>query len=238
MKLKGFLLMLGISVFPSSLLANTLYFPQVVFGSGYSTTFVIENTGAADVTSPLNFYAQNGALRTDLSAMLRAINPRRIMIESKAVQSVRSAVGNLREMLPGNMTIDDLRAAILREIFGEGPIPELRLQDEEWRRIEEISASRYATWDWNYGRSPQFNVQKSGRLPIGKVDARIEVNEGIIRSIRLFGDFSGKRDVAELEAGLVGTPYDRERLAAALAETDLDAYFGRMDVDAFINLIY
>jgi len=175
---------------------------------------------------------------TDLSAMLRAINPRRIMIESKAVQSVRSAVGNLREMLPGNMTIDDLRAAILREIFGEGPIPELRLQDEEWRRIEEISASRYASWDWNYGRSPQFNVQKSGRLPIGKVDARIEVNEGVIRSIRLFGDFSGKRDVAELETGLVGTPYDRERLAAALAETDLDAYFGRMDVDAFINLIY
>jgi len=175
---------------------------------------------------------------TDLSAMLRAINPRRIAIESKAVQSVRSAVGNLREMLPDDMTIDDLRSAILREIFGAGPIPEFRLQDEEWRRIEEISASRYASWDWNYGRSPQFNVQKSGRLPIGKVDARIEVSEGYIRSIRLFGDFSGKRDVAELEAGLVGTPYDRERLAAALAETDLDAYFGRMDVDAFINLIY
>ncbi len=175
---------------------------------------------------------------TDLSEMLRAINPRRVAIESKAVQSVRSVVGNLREMLPGDMTIHDLRAAILREIFGDGPIPELRLGDEEWRRIEEIGATRYASWDWNYGRSPQFNVQKSARLPAGKVDARIEVEEGRIRSIRLFGDFSGRRDVAELEAHLVGAPYDREGLATALADSDLDAYFGRMDAAAFIDLIY
>lgn len=175
---------------------------------------------------------------TDLDAMLRAINPRRVAIESKAVQSVRSVVGNLREMLPGDMTIHDLMAAILREIFGDGSIPELRLGDEEWRRIEEISTSRYTSWEWNYGRSPQFNVQKSARLPAGKVDARIEVEAGRIRSIRLFGDFSGRRDVTELEAHLMGVPYARDGLIVALADEDLDAYFGRMDAAALIDLIY
>ena len=64
------------------------------------------------------------------------------------------------------------------------------------------------------------------------------MDEGRIRAIRLFGDFSGRRDVAELEAALVGIPYDRERLAAALAGVELGDYFGTMDVGTFIDLLY
>ena len=175
---------------------------------------------------------------TDLGEMLRAINPRRVAIESKAVHSVRSVVANIRELLPRDMTVANLKAALLRGIFGDGSIPTLPLMDDDWRQVDTISASRYGLWSWNYGRSPQFNVQKSARLPAGKVDARIEVEEGRIHSIRLFGDFSGRQDVAGLEAHLIGVPYDRERLTAALVEVDLDGYFGRMDAATFIDLLY
>jgi lipoate-protein ligase A len=108
----------------------------------------------------------------------------------------------------------------------------------DWAEIEAIAGSRYNLWSWNYGRSPQFNVQKSARLPAGKVDARIDVAAGRIQSIRLFGDFSGRQDVADLEAHLMGVPYDRERLTEAMAGVDLDGYFGRMDVATFIDLLY
>lgn len=175
---------------------------------------------------------------TDLAEMLRSINPRRTRIESKAVHSVRSVVANIRELLPLDMTIGDLKSALLRGIFGDGPVPALELAAEEWRKIEEIAATRYNLWSWNYGRSPQFNVQKSARLPAGKIDARIDVEESRIQAIRLFGDFSGKQDVAGLEAHLVGVPYDRERLTAALEDVDLDCYFGRMDAATFIDLLY
>lgn len=70
MKLKGLLLLLLLSVFPSSLFSNTIYFPQVAFGGGYSTTFVIINTGTAAVSARLNFYSQAGALRTDLGTQI------------------------------------------------------------------------------------------------------------------------------------------------------------------------
>ena len=175
---------------------------------------------------------------TDLGEMLRAINPRRIQIESKAVHSVRSAVANIRELLPHEMTLADLRAALLRAIFGGNAIPTLNLTGADWLAIEEIAERRYRLWSWNYGRSPQFNVQKSARFPAGKVDARIDVEEGRVQAIRLFGDFSGRRDVAELETHLVGVPYDRERLTAALADVTLDDYFGAMDVGTFIDLLY
>lgn len=175
---------------------------------------------------------------TDLGEMLRAINPRRVAIESKAVHSVRSVVANIRELLPHDMTIADLKSALLRGIFGDGPIPTLDMAVEDWGKVEAIARGRYNLWSWNYGRSPKFNVQKSARLAAGKIDARIEVDEGRIQGIKLFGDFSGREDIAGLEAHLAGVPYDRERLTAALTGVDLNAYFGQMDAMTFIDLLY
>lgn len=175
---------------------------------------------------------------TDLTEMLRAINPRRATIESKATQSIRRVVANIRELLPQDMTLAGLRAALLRGIFGDGPVPLLGLAPADWARIEEIAATRYNLWDWNYGRSPEFNVQKSARLPIGKVDVRVDVASNRIRAIRFFGDFSGRESVTALETRLIDVPYDRERLTAALEDVDLDSYFGRMDVATLIDLIY
>lgn len=175
---------------------------------------------------------------TDLAEMLRAINPRQMAIESRAIQSVHSAVANIRELLSRDMALDELRDALLSGIFSAGPIPTLPLSPDDWRRIEGIAATRYNTWDWNYGRSPQFNVRKSARLPVGKVDARIDVEGNRIRAVRLYGDFSGREDVTALETRLIGIPYDREQLMAALESIDLDSYFGRMDAATFVDLIY
>jgi lipoate-protein ligase A len=175
---------------------------------------------------------------TDLEAMLRAINPRQIEIESKAVQSVRSFVTNIREWLPGEMTLADLRAALLEGLFAGGRIESFDLDDAAWREVQAISAARYANWEWNVGRSPESNLQKSARLPAGKVDARIQVEGGRIRSVKFFGDFSGRRDVAELEAFLSGVVYDRAALAAALADLPLGDYIGRLEVAELVDLLY
>src|SRR5262245_26630432 len=59
MKLNSSLLLMAI-LLPTSLFANTLYFPQVAFGGGFSTSFVIINNGSIDVSSQINFYGQNG----------------------------------------------------------------------------------------------------------------------------------------------------------------------------------
>ena len=48
---------------------------------------------------------------TNLHELLKAINPRKMTIESRAVQSVRNHVVNIRELLTVDMTILDLRQA-------------------------------------------------------------------------------------------------------------------------------
>jgi lipoate-protein ligase A len=196
-------------------------------------------SGNAQYATPRRMFSHGTLLfDTNLEEMLRAINPRRVQIESKAVQSIRNAVANIREFLPDDMTVEDLRTALLDGLFAGGSPETYPLTGADWLKIEDIAETRYNLWSWNYGRSPQFNVQKSARFPIGKVDARIDVAEGRIRSIKLYGDFSGKADVAGLEAHLAGIPYARETLFAALEGVDLNDYFGEMDAGTFIDLLY
>lgn len=175
---------------------------------------------------------------TDIATMLKAINPRQIKIESKAVQSVRNFVINIRELLTVESDIYALKEALLQGIFGPGEIPSLALDAVDWRKVGEIAEERYETWDWNYGRSPRFNVQNSKRFAVGKIDVRIDVDKGRIQALTIFGDFAGRRDKVELEERLVGTRYDPDALAEALAEIDITGYFGDLNQADFLDLLY
>ena len=175
---------------------------------------------------------------TDIAKMLKAINPRQIKIESKAVQSVRSFVSNIRELLPVEMTIMELKLAILAGIFEQREAPAYELSEEDWEQVRRISEERYMTWEWNVGRSPRFNVQKSERLAVGKVDARIDVEKGLIQNIKIYGDFAGRREIAELEARLIGVRYDADALTEAVQDIAVQPYFGGLTKEQFVELIY
>jgi lipoate-protein ligase A len=56
--------------------------------------------------------------------------------------------------------------------------------------------------------------------------------------VKFYGDFSGRRDVAELEDLLVGVRYDRQGLTTTLQDTDLGAFFGAMETIEFVDFLY
>lgn len=175
---------------------------------------------------------------TDLEVMLKALNPRQIKIESKAVQSVRNFVTNLRQLIPQELTIQEFRQAILHGIFDGDKVNQQPLTLLDWQHIYKISAERYREWDWNFGHSPKFNVQKSEHLPAGKFDLRIDVNKGRIEAIKFFGDFSGRRNVSELEEHLIGHRYEPSAIDEALSEIDFPLYLGDISRAELLALLY
>lgn len=175
---------------------------------------------------------------TSIEHMLKALNPRQVKIESKAIQSVRNFVVNIRELLDVDYGIGEFRQKLLEGIFGGDDIPTYELDESEWRTVRETAADRYHLWEWNYGRSPKFNVQKSGRVAGSKIDVRIDVDKGHIQGLKIYGDFASKRDVAELEEHLTGTRYDKDALAATLQEIDIAPYFGELPKSDLLDLLY
>jgi lipoate---protein ligase len=175
---------------------------------------------------------------TDLAVMLKAINPRRAQIESRAVQSVRNFVTNIRELLAEPLDIHAFKAALLDGIFAGQPAPTYELSAADREQVREIADERYRTWAWNFGRSPAFTVQKSDRLTVGKLDVRVDVDKGRIRAVKIYGDFAGRRDVAELETQLAGVRYEPQALATALEGVDIRPYFGDLPTAEFLRLLY
>ena len=98
-------------------------------------------------------------------------------------------------------------------------------------------ARKYGTWAWNYGENPPSNVQRAQRFPAGEIDVRLHVEEGRIAGVRIFGDFMGLEDVAALETRLVGLPYERAAMVAALADADLTAYFGAVEREQVLGVL-
>lgn len=175
----------------------------------------------------------------EMDAVVGALKVKKDKIESKGIKSVRSRVANISEFLKEPMTIEEFRIAILTSIFGgEENIQYYELTEQDWKKIHELSKERYQTWEWNYGKSPRFNIQKTHRFPSGGIDIRLEVNHGIIEEAAIFGDFFGVGDVADVVERLNGVKYDRTAIAEALTDIEIQTYFGGITKEDFLQLIY
>jgi lipoate-protein ligase A len=175
---------------------------------------------------------------SDLEVLLKALNPRQVRIESRAVQSVRSQVVNIRELLAEPMTMAEFKGAMLAGLFDGRPAPTYALSPGDWAKVEQIAAERYRLWDWNYGRSPKFSVQKSMHLAGGRLEAHIDVQRGRIEAIEIGGDFARRAAVAEVVQGLIGTAYSRQAIVAALAGSWQAGPAGDLNQDTLLELIY
>ncbi|MFL0583612.1 lipoate--protein ligase [Solibacillus silvestris] len=175
----------------------------------------------------------------DIDAVVNSLKVKQDKIESKGIKSVRSRVANIIDFLPEKITVEEFRMEILKSIFGgEENIQYYELTEEDWENIHEISKKRYQLWEWNYGKSPRFNIQKTKRYPSGSLDIRLEVNKGVIEEAKIFGDFFGVGDVDEVAELLVGTKYDRAAIAEKLKDIEIPVYFGGITEEDFLHLIY
>lgn len=197
-------------------------------------------------------YATNGRMfahgtimfDSDINEVVNALKVKKEKIESKGIKSIRSRVTNIKPFLPESeqsMTTKEFRQAILLKIFGvenEDEIQTYTLTDEDWQKINAISDQYYRNWDWNYGHSPAFDLQRSQRFSIGSIEVRLNVKEGKIAALKIYGDFFGLGEIKDVEDKLIGTRYAKEDLAAVIDTIDLQKYFGNIEKEEFLNLIY
>jgi lipoate---protein ligase len=156
--------------------------------------------------SELNNLAQ--ALKVDASAF-----------DSKSIKSVRSRVANISEFLVEPLDIETFRRRLLKGISGGAEALQwYRLTQDDWASIEQISAQRYRAWEWNFGHSPPFSLQKTRRFAWGEFKVQLEIANGMIQSIQMVGENFTVNGTSGIEKALTGVRYEREHMRAALAE--------------------
>jgi lipoate-protein ligase A len=185
-------------------------------------------------------FLHHGTLLFDVNIedLAEALNVSADKIESKGIKSIRSRVGNIREFLKEDMTIDEFRERLQRRLSNDYESEEIKLPEEAILRISETARDKFASWAWTYGESPPFNYRFEKRFPGGKVGVFIHIKEGLIRECKFYGDYLGVLETEGFEAGLKGLKYDPQTVEKAMEGMDLTSYFGPITRNELLEIMF
>lgn len=197
-------------------------------------------SGTAQFTNGKRMLSHGTLLyNSNLGEVANALHVKMSKIESKGHKSVRSRVANITEFMENKLPIEEFRKLLLEGLYqDEEPFETYHLTEDEWKGVHQLVEEKYDTWDWNFGRSPKFNIKRVKRFPVGEIDLRIFVEKGHIIEFKVYGDFFGKKPIAELEEMMIGLRYEREDLVNRLADVDITDYFGDVPKDEFVELMH
>lgn len=197
-------------------------------------------------------YSKNGRMtahgtlmfNSQIDAVVGALKPKKHKLESKGIKSIRSRVTNIKPYLSDeyqNMNTKSFREKLLLNIYdvdNVSQVKEYKLTDQDWVEIEKFAEKYTANWEWNYGESPDFDLERSERLSIGTVEVKLNVDRGVIQNIKIYGDFFGMGEISDVENKLKGTNYETNSIREVLESIDINKYFGDVNVDELVELIY
>ncbi len=172
------------------------------------------------------------SVMSDLSNALK-VNP--LKFKDKAVKSVKSRVGNIKEFMDEEMDVLEFRDQIMEHILHAYEDARLYEYTEEDRRnINRLKEEKYDTWEWNFGSSPKYNFEKMVKTSGGNIEFHIDVQNGIMKDVKIYGDFFNTLETEDVEELLKGVPHEHEKIKDKLSEIDFSKYFHSVGQEEFI----
>ena len=174
---------------------------------------------------------------SNLDMVQGALRPEPLKLASKGIQSVRSRVGNIREFLPTDMDLPAFWAYLRTALIGNRGMTGT-LSAAELSAVKELQETKYSTWEWNYGKSPQYAFTCKEKWPGGILEIRLTVESGCIADIAMYGDFLSTTPLDHVENLLKGCRMERSAVTAALQEIHTPYYFGEITRDEVVETIF
>lgn len=168
---------------------------------------------------------------TDMLNMAGAITPPDTKLISKGVKSIHQRVDFLKNHV--KLTLPEFMAFVHDHLCEE----DYMLSEEDIKQIE-VMEQEYLSDEFIYGKNPRYTLIKKRRIEgVGEFEARIELKNGIIKSVNLMGDFFL---IGDLDNGLLnklkGVPLEAGAISRILPDRIDDIIMNLLKVD-FILLL-
>ncbi len=175
---------------------------------------------------------------TDMSNLVKALKVKELKIKSKGIKSIRSRVANIKDYINKNMTIYEFKDYLIKNFSRSSEISEYLLTDYDLAYVNKKAEEKFSTWDWNWGESPEFEIQKIKKFHFGLIDLRLNIKGGCIKNCKIYGDFFAKEDITSLEQQLIDIPYKEENIKLTLSEINLNDYFSNITINEFVKFVF
>ncbi|WP_434794642.1 Lipoate-protein ligase LplJ [Terrisporobacter petrolearius] len=169
----------------------------------------------------------------DLSSALK-VKPSKFI--GKSVKSVKSRVTNIANHLEQDITVLEFKNYLMNFINSKYENNCLyQLSEEDIDEINKLVEEKYNTWQWNFGHSPKYALNNEIKYPGGNIEFSLNVEKGLIKEIKFFGDFFGKKDVSYIEDLLKNTNHNEASIRSILNNIDINDYFLNCDIDILVD---
>ncbi len=122
---------------------------------------------------------------TDLEKLQNCLTPEK-EYHGKAMASVRADVGNIAPLLSETIDINQFAERLVNWLIDFYPgSKSYTIQPDEIIAINQLSETKYKTWQWNFGYSPAYLFQVNIPLITGFLPISIKVENGKIIQINL-----------------------------------------------------
>lgn len=183
---------------------------------------------------------QHGTLlySADLKSLSAALKPKPQKLLSKGISSVRSRVENIKNLAECSLSAEQFLSE-LYEFFLSLPEAEKKeLNKNDIEAAKKLCLEKYEKFEWNFGFSPDFSVVKEKHFTQGNIEAHLQIKEGSISEIKIFGDFFGILPVCELENALVGTEFIGLAVSERIKDISISDYISGLSADEFLSLLF
>lgn len=176
---------------------------------------------------------------SEMKDLIEALQSGHERFTDRAVRSVPSRVTNIRDHLNGEIDVEQFQDKILDFMLRTNKDARVyHFSPEDIAEIEKARDTKFATWEWNFGYSPKYQFCKSISFTAGRLDLYMNVEKGIIRELKMLGDFTTSKDVVLLEQWLVGTIHDPETLRIKLSEIRVSEYISGLENEELLSALF
>lgn len=157
----------------------------------------------------------------------------------KAVKSIRSHVANISEYLKDKLAVDEFACTILDHIKKKFPnAKEYQYSSLDISLINQLIETKYSTWEWNFGYSPSYTLNK--QIVIGKkvMEVDVCVEKGIINQISFSGDLVNQNRIKEIERQLLGCPHSIDEVSSRLSAINLNDYTADITLAELLAVLF
>lgn len=158
-----------------------------------------------------------------------ALKPKDAKFQSKSTKSVMSRVTSINSESTKRISAEAFKKELLKEVSGrDRNFLRYELTKEDIAAVKKLAREKYETWEWNYGKSGNYNYYKSQRYTFGIVEAAVQVRNGIIQDASLTGDFFGSGEITDVEKALIGLRIDGDLGRNLNEKINIDRYIRGM----------
>lgn len=149
-----------------------------------------------------------------------------LKMKSKAIKSIKSRVTNIFPLLDKKLTISEFKNLIIENLIASDN-KKIVLDEDTINKIKNLANNKYSTWEWNFKEVSDFQFKNKNFFPNkGTIDIRLNVNQGIISDLKIYGDFMGYSGTEIFEKKLIGCKYIKEDINKQLATINFKEVFG------------